>query len=38
VVVDRESDRFRDYPARAILRGATKEQVENAPEFRYSVD
>ena len=36
VVVDRESDRFRDYPARAILRGATKEQLENAPEFRYS--
>ena len=36
VVVDRESDQYRDYPARAILRGATKEQLEKAPEFRYS--
>ena len=36
VVADRESDQYRDYPARAILRGATKEQLEKAPEFRYS--
>ena len=32
----RESDQYRDYPARAILRGATKEQLEKAPEFVYS--
>ena len=31
-----KSDQYRDYPARAILRGATKEQLEKAPEFRYS--
>jgi len=36
LVIDRESDQYRDYPARAILRGATKEQLEKAPEFRYS--
>ena len=35
-VVDRESDQYRDYPARAILRGATKEQLEKAPQFLYS--
>ncbi|MBM1171806.1 PRC-barrel domain-containing protein [Microvirga arabica] len=29
-------DRMRDYPERAILPNATKEQLENAPEFRYA--
>jgi sporulation protein YlmC with PRC-barrel domain len=29
-------DQMRDYPERAILPNATKEQLENAPEFRYS--
>lgn len=29
-------DRMRDYPERAILPNATKEQLENAPEFRFA--
>lgn len=29
-------DRNRDYPARAILPGATKDQLKNAPEFKYA--
>jgi sporulation protein YlmC with PRC-barrel domain len=29
-------DRMRDYPERAILPNATKEQLENAPQFRYA--
>jgi PRC-barrel domain len=30
------NNRYRDYPARAILPGATKDQLEKAPEFRYA--
>lgn len=29
-------DQMRDYPERAILPNATKDQLENAPEFRYA--
>jgi hypothetical protein len=29
-------DQNRDYPARAVLAGASKEQLNNAPEFRYA--
>jgi sporulation protein YlmC with PRC-barrel domain len=29
-------DQMRDYPERAILPNATKEQLENAPQFRYA--
>jgi sporulation protein YlmC with PRC-barrel domain len=29
-------DRMRDYPERAILRNATKEQLEDAPQFQYA--
>ncbi len=35
-VSDTAGDRMRDYPERAILPNATKEQIENAPEFRYA--
>jgi len=30
------ADRNRDAPARVVLPGATKEQLENAPEFKYA--
>jgi sporulation protein YlmC with PRC-barrel domain len=29
-------DQMRDYPERAVLPNATKEQLQNAPEFRYA--
>lgn len=35
-VADAAGDRMRDYPERAILPNATKERLENAPEFRYA--
>ena len=33
---DTMGDRLRDYPERAILANATKDQLKNAPEFKYS--
>jgi sporulation protein YlmC with PRC-barrel domain len=35
-MVDTAGDRMRDYPERAILLNATKEQLESAPQFRYA--
>jgi len=35
-VLDTTGDRTRDYPERAVLPNATKDQLERAPEFRYA--
>jgi sporulation protein YlmC with PRC-barrel domain len=35
-IVDTRYDQNRDYPARAVLAGATKDQLKNAPEFQYA--
>jgi sporulation protein YlmC with PRC-barrel domain len=35
-VIDTAGDRMRDYPERAVLPNATKEQLERAPQFRYA--
>jgi sporulation protein YlmC with PRC-barrel domain len=35
-VADTAGDRMRDYPVRAILPNATKDLLQNAPEFRYA--
>jgi hypothetical protein len=35
-VADTAGDRMRDYPERAVLPNATKDQLKNAPEFRYA--
>ncbi|MGA0594597.1 PRC-barrel domain-containing protein [Enterovirga sp. CN4-39] len=35
-IADTRYDQNRDYPARAVLAGATKDQLKNAPEFQYA--
>ena len=35
-IADTRYDQNRDYPARAVLAGATKDQLKSAPEFQYA--